>query len=188
MNKNNIRKETCLKREAMNLEEVILKSKEIKTILFNCDKFKQAKSILFYASYRNEVDTSGMISESLDSKIVLLPRIDNGNLRVCRINSLNELNCNKYGIMEPKNTLEYSSKIDLVIVPGVAFDSRGYRIGFGKGYYDRLLPKIKAENIGLAFKFQVVDFIPYGDYDVPVDMLITEQGIISCIRERQKGL
>jgi len=163
MDKNKIRREICRKRGAIGLEEVISKSKKIKTILFNCDKFKQAKSILFYASYRNEVDTSDMISESLGSKTVLLPRIDNGNLRVCRINSLNELSSDKHGIMEPRTKEGYSSKIDLVIVPGGAFDRRGYRIGFGKGYYDKPMPKIKTENIELAFEFQVVDFIPCRD-------------------------
>ncbi|MFH0831287.1 MAG: 5-formyltetrahydrofolate cyclo-ligase [archaeon] len=188
MEKSKIRRDISKMRDKMPLQEVLSKSAIIKDLLFGCEKFIKAKSVLFYASFKNEVSTKNMIYNSLESKIVLLPKIQGNTLSIHRIDYLEELCPNKYGILEPREKDAYDSFVDLAIVPGVAFDNRGYRIGSGRGYYDRLLKEIKPDNIGFAFSFQVVDSVPYLEYDVPVDTLITEQGIINCIKERQKSL
>ena len=85
-----------------------------------------------------------------------------------------------YGILEPVKIIEKSpNKIDLIIVPGIGFDKRGNRLGHGKGYYDKLLRKLKTIKIGLAFELQIVDQIPTDENDVPVDLIITEERIIN---------
>ena len=88
----------------------------------------------------------------------------------------------KFGIPEPMELMKVSYKsIDAVIVPGVAFDKNGYRIGFGFGHYDKFLKKTPhAVKIGLAFEFQIVDSVPKEEHDVPVDFIITEKRVIDC--------
>src|SRR5690606_25232452 len=94
--------------------------------------------------------------------------------------SLEELSPGTFGVMEPPEKEEIVLKdIDVVVVPGVAFDRNGYRIGYGAGYYDNFLPKLKsdAKNIAVAFEMQLRDLIPVESHDVKMDMIITEQGI-----------
>lgn len=188
MKKEEIRKRISAARGMLPPEEVISKSASIKNLLFGCDNFIKAKSVLFYASFKNEVSTKNMIQDSLESKIILLPKIQGNIISIHKINSLDELCPNRYGILEPGEKEAYEPPVDLTIVPGVAFDSKGHRIGYGGGYYDKILKEIKSENIGLAFSLQIIDFVPYLGYDVPVDTLITEHEIINCIKERQKSL
>ncbi len=97
--------------------------------------------------------------------------------------SWKELSIGSYGILEPRTEKIRKTRvedIDLIIVPGVAFDKKGNRIGHGKGYYDRLLDKTNATKIGLAFEFQLLKEIPTDKHDLPIDILITEKRIIKC--------
>jgi len=178
-----------LKKIRMNLskEEVFEKSEKIKKNLFEMDDFKRADNVLFYVSYDNEVITHKMIKEYLSSgKEVFVPVTDKENrcLNISRLERWGDLVVGAYDILEPKKECvkELSiDLIDLVVVPGVAFDESGNRLGHGMGYYDGFLKKSdKMVSIGLAFEFQVVDFVPFEKHDVPLDKIVTEKRVIDC--------
>jgi len=183
--KENIRKQIKEKRRKQSKEENRKKSKEIKERLFSLKEYKEAEAILFYISYNGEVFTHDMILESFYKKNIIVPvsNKQDSSLTLSHLKSWEELSIGSYGILEPR--IEKIRKtnvedIDLIIVPGVAFDEKGNRLGHGKGYYDRLLKKTNALTIGLAFEFQIVDNIPTNKHDRPVDIIITEKRTINC--------
>jgi 5-formyltetrahydrofolate cyclo-ligase len=181
--KEKLRKEIKEKRRRQSKEENRKKSKEIKEKLFGLKEYMDAKTVLFYVSYDGEVFTHDMIKEALDDKKVVAPisNKEDCSLSLSILDSWNDLEEGSYGILEPrKDCIKEISidELDLIIVPGVAFDLNGNRLGHGKGYYDRLLEKTKAISIGLAFEFQIVKNIPTDRNDVPVDLIITENRMI----------
>ena len=173
------------KRNNLSKADVILKSEKIKKSLFELDLFKNSKTVLFYVSYGNEVYTHDMIKESMNmGKIVVVPKSNTADysLTLSELKSWDDLKLGAYNILEPKIGLIKEvdvGLIDIIVVPGVVFDFLGNRIGHGKGYYDRLLNS--ADNIlsiGLAYQFQVVDFIKSEKHDKRVDFIITDEKII----------
>jgi len=166
---------------------ILKKSHKIKKRLFKLKEFNQAHTVLFYISYNNEVFTHDMIKESIKKdKCVIVPVSDKENrkLILSELKNWDYLNPSSYGILEPrKEHIKEASlnMIDIIIIPGVAFDERGYRIGHGKGYYDRLLINSKkAIHIGLAFEFQLINYLPTETHDIKVDKIITEKRTITC--------
>lgn len=134
------------------------------------------KTILLYHSMPDEVYTHDIIQELINhGKVVLLPTVVGAELELHEFVSND--NChieNTYSIQESDGPLftDYDS-IDLAIIPGMAFTKKGHRLGRGKGFYDRLLPKIKCPLLGLAFPFQIVDTIPCEEHDVLLDYVIS---------------
>ncbi|MBN1157117.1 5-formyltetrahydrofolate cyclo-ligase [Candidatus Woesearchaeota archaeon] len=181
--KSAIRKQLLERRNSISSEGILRKSKKIKRLLFRLPEYKKAKSVLFYVSKSKEVCTIEMIKEALKEKTVAVPKTDKKNkkLILSKIKSLGELKEGCFGILEPVkiNKIEMY-EIDLIIVPGVAFDRECRRIGHGHGYYDRLLSKAKAPKIGLALESQIVDRIPAEPHDVEVNKVVTEERIIEC--------
>jgi 5-formyltetrahydrofolate cyclo-ligase len=165
------------KRNRLSKEEVIKKSKIIKGKLFNSEEYKKAKIIMFYASFGSEVNTLDMIKESLKNKTICIPIVKNNIIIASKIKNIEELDKkNKYGIFEVSVIEKINTKdIDLVVVPGIAFDKRNHRIGYGKGYYDNFLKKFKNKKIGLAFNLQVLEIIPNDEWDVKLDEVISDQ-------------
>jgi 5-formyltetrahydrofolate cyclo-ligase len=95
-----------------------------------------------------------------------------------------------YGAAEPRSPDDVPPEsIDVVVVPGLAFDRQGYRVGYGRGYYDRFLPRTRADarRVGIAFSMQTVEDVPHGDADQPVDSLMTEIETICCRAERARA-
>ena len=112
-------------------------------------------------------------------KTVLLPKVMNGDLRLYRCDSTSGLKRGYMGIYEPVDSLTLE-QIDIVAVPGVAFDRRGYRLGYGKGFYDRMLAGISAKiTVGIAFNAQIVDFAPHEEHDIVMDAVLTEKEIVA---------
>ncbi len=183
--KEKLRKEIKEKRIKQTKEENRKKSKEIKEKLFGLKEYRDAKIALFYVSYNGEVFTHDMIKEALNEKKIAVP-ISNKKeqtLIISKLNNWEDLIESSYGILEPKKEKIKKisiEEIDLIIVPGIAFDLKGDRIGHGKGYYDRLLKNTNAPIIALAFEFQIIKSIPTDRNDVPVDIIITEKRIIKC--------
>jgi 5-formyltetrahydrofolate cyclo-ligase len=185
--KKEIRSTILKKRHSMLFSEVVEKSERIKEQVFHMDEFKDAKTILFYVSYDNEVYTHEMIKESLErKKHVVVPKIDK-NSRTILCSSLtkwDDLVAGAYNILEPRQEClkEVSPEsIDLIVIPGIAFDCQGNRIGHGMGYYDKLLKKkINGQHLGLAFEFQIVERILSEKHDVQVEKIVTEKRIITC--------
>lgn len=149
--------------------------------LFDTEWYTRAKNILCYSSYNSEVDTNAVISDILENdKNLYLPRciVPKHELKICPVTCVDELRKGAYGIIEPQNEGVSAEIIDLVIVPVVAFNQNRMRIGYGAGYYDRLLSKCNAHTIGLAFSVQQTNFDSFEITDVPLDMIITEREVL----------
>lgn len=176
-----LRKESLEKRDLLQKEDIIGKSKAIKEKLFLLSEFINAKTIAFYVSKGSEVFTHNIIKELLGEKRILVPKVLDNEIVFSEIDNFNELKPGKFDILEPVEIKEANhNEIDLIIVPGIAFDKKGHRIGYGYGYYDKILKKINCKKIGLVFSLQIVDKIPKEDYDVAVDKVITEEMVIDC--------
>ena len=159
-------------------EERTKKSQEAGAKLFDLEEFKKAKTVMFYLSYKGEVRTEEMIEKTLAmSKTVVVPTCDleHRELLACKIGPKEKLVPGTYGVPEPSVKRPVSLEdIDLVVVPGVAFDKQGNRLGRGKGYYDRCLNRLpsKAYTVGLAFDFQILPSVPTTASDYAVDEVI----------------
>lgn len=142
--------------------------------------YKKARSVLFYLPIHGEVDITGIFEKDKKKKLFILPRINGDKLDLHEISDLQHTAKGKFSILEPKKTLRKISPqaIDLVLIPGVVFSNDGHRIGYGKGFYDRLLKKTSCPKIGIAYHFQIVKNIPGEPHDVPMDIIVTEKKIL----------
>lgn len=181
-----LRKEILEKRDSIPVAERKKKDKLIKFNLFNLSEFEMAKILLFYVSFRSEVDTISMIEESLQvNKRIIVPKVNKGThlLRLYEIKDLKELSRGFMGIPEPNlpdDRIRDIKDIDLSIIPGIAFDHYGNRLGYGTGYYDILFSntKYKIPIVALAYEEQIIDSIPYESHDIKVDIIVTDKQII----------
>lgn len=147
------------------------------------DSFKNARRILLYHSLADEVSTAQLLQKFHLSKELFLPVIEGYEIVPIRFTGSEKMIEGPYGIFEPhgEKMPQETYEFDLIVVPGVAFDREGNRLGMGKGYYDRFLKKCKnAVLVSLAFDFQVVDKIPTASYDVPVSQIFTPNETILC--------
>jgi len=179
--KKSLRESMLEKRNSLSKEEIAEISIKIKENLFGLDEFKKSKVVMFYVSFNNEAYTHDMIKESFKSKLVVVPKTLNNEIEPSIIIDFEQLiPSGKFGILEPIEAAKINIKnIQAVIVPGIAFDKNGHRLGFGFGYYDKFLAKVpKALKIGLAFDFQIVDNLPIEGHDAPVDLIVTDREII----------
>lgn len=182
-----LRKELLSKRDNLREKEIEVKSVMIKGRLFNLSEFRDANFILFYAAFRNEVKTESMIKEALLSgKRVALPIVSKkkDRLLISEIKDYDkELAPGAYNIPEQKEKyqkLKLFHEVDLVILPGVGFDEKGNRLGYGGGFYDRLLSETdhRVTLIGLAYEIQITPRIHRSPHDVRVDKIVTEKRVI----------
>jgi 5-formyltetrahydrofolate cyclo-ligase len=150
--------------------------------------FQTAATVLFFAPLPTEVDLWPLLEESFGTeKIVALPRFDSTSQSyiACRVQSLrDEIISGQFSIREPhKNCAEIPSReIDLILVPGIAFDLHGRRLGQGKGFYDRLLTGIRGVKCGIAFDEQIVEKIPIEPHDVRMDFILTPTRCVEIAR------
>ena len=179
--KETIRKESLRILKNQDRKEGLRKSGIIKKKLFSLPEFKKAGLVMFYASKPEEVDTSDMIREALEmGKRVALPRCTGqGDIVPKEIKEIHaDLEKSSFGIYEPRQSQEdvRLEEIDLVVVPGVAFDKKQNRLGRGKGYYDRFLKKLpkKTFRAGLSFRLQITENLPKDLQDIPVSKVITD--------------
>lgn len=149
--------------------------------------YQQCRSVMFYVATADETATAGLIEDALHrGKEVYAPLLGNkyGEMSAAVIGSLQDLIVGKYGLKMPKPdsaTLAAGESIDLVVVPGVAFDRTGNRLGMGAGYYDRFFSRTRhAVRLGLAWGCQVVAAVPCEPHDIRMHYLLTETGIIAC--------
>ncbi len=181
--KNQLKQLILENRNSLTKDEIIEKSRQIEERLFNFNKYKESKAIMFYVSINSEVHTHEMIQKALLDKRVIVPKVVHHEIEPSIVLDFDSLiPSGKFGILEPIEAMKIAYKnIDLVLVPGIAFDKQGHRIGYGFGYYDKFLAKVpKAIKIGLAYDFQIIDDVPKEEHDVPVDFIVTEKRIIEC--------
>jgi len=190
MNKEEIRRKILNKRLSLSSKDIRDKSRQVFLNLAETVEYINSQNIMFYVATRSEVQTEEMIKMSIKmGKNVFVPIIlpECINLAPSKIFDFDiELEKGKKGILEPKK--EYyrlfpSENIDLIIVPGVAFDLRGNRIGRGFGYYDNFLRKVRSsvKIVALAFEMQIVKKIPNDKNDIQVNKIITEKRTINSI-------
>ena len=181
-----IRKSILKIRDQIPLDIRDQKNLRIRETLLSLPEFLSAKTILFYASFRSEVETHSLIREALAmGKRLVLPKVDAENhaLILYEIKDIHELAPGYMGIPEPDLPDERSAvidDIDLAIIPGAAFDLTGSRLGYGAGYYDNLLLGRRSGTpiLSLAYEEQLVDAIPAEKHDVRVDMIVTDKKVI----------
>ena len=141
--------------------------------------WKNAATVLFFAPLPDEADVWPLLEKSVaGGKIVGLPRFDpaDQSYAVCRVQNLrSEIALGQFGIREPKpGCVEMAlSRLDLILVPGVAFDLHGRRLGRGRGFYDRLLTEITGLKCGIALDEQIADEVPAGEHDQQMDFILT---------------
>ena len=176
-----IRKEIVSLLRNQKEEDRLRKSLVIQKKFFSTTEFQKAKTILFYASFDGEVETFDMMRQAQrHRKNIALPYImkESKTIVPILIDSLEEdLEIGLYGIKQPKYDEIRSvhvDKLDLVVVPGLAFDKKNHRLGRGLGFYDRFLKNLPSQipSIGFAFDFQVIDHLPHQEHDVPVSLVI----------------
>lgn len=183
--KKELRKKVLNIRNQMSEEDVKNNSQEIMNKIINLSIYKQSKAVFIYMSFKNEVITSELIKKMFkDKKKVVIPYTDMVNtlLIPSEIKDENDLVLNPFGYYEPREIIKFPvEKIDLVIVPGVVFDNNLNRIGYGKGYYDRILSAVRPDvkKVAIAHDFQVLDSIPKEEHDIKMDMIITEKRVIA---------
>ncbi|MBI5888199.1 MAG: 5-formyltetrahydrofolate cyclo-ligase [Deltaproteobacteria bacterium] len=183
--KERIRRELLEKRRSMAFEDVYRMSLKIQKRLLGTRLFRGAMRLSLYSSFQNEVLTDDIFQKAAEEgKEVYYPRVVDGkdrHLAFFKVAGLHGLSPGRYDILEPPEGAQSTGPeaFDLVVVPGVAFDARGSRLGYGKGYYDRALGTFNGHIIGLAYDFQVIESeIPVESHDVRVSGIITEKRII----------
>ena len=159
-------------------------ARKIAQKLFSLPAWRRAKSVGLYVSVRSEVDTSGIIRQALaEGKKVRAPKVlSDTKIRFFEVSGAKDLKKGTFGILEPKPACKKvgCSTMDMLIVPGIVFDKKGYRLGHGLGYYDRFLPRaFRAFKVGLSYGKMIVPSLPHDGKDRPVQAVITESGIIS---------
>lgn len=187
ISKSILRDEIIKRRDAIDPRDRVKKNELIKKRLTELREFQNAEVILLYASFRSEPDTHELIKECiLKGKRIFLPRVNKKKkeLEIREINSFEHLKKNDWGIPEPDedSPLRDINEAQLIVIPGVGFDRRGGRIGYGAGYYDKLLSELKRSIpvIAIAYQEQIHKEIPLESHDRKVDMIITDQEVINC--------
>ncbi len=164
------------------------KSALILKVLLSEKVFSDASSVALYFPVNGEVDTNEIFKKCVDlEKKVFFPKTLDSDLVFLRTRNIEELAPGAFAIPEPPADAECarSNELDLVLVPGVVFDSSGNRIGYGKGFYDRFLKDIPRQmRFGLAYRFQVLETIPSHETDVKTGRIITEDGAIDCLAKQ----
>lgn len=193
MDKASVRRAMIRRRLDLDARERDRLSREAQEAVIRSEPFQRAQVLFLYAAFRGEVATDRIaVAGAAAGKRLVLPRVAmnppqlylhewNGDSSTLMVSSLR--------VPEPGPSwpLVEPGEVDLVVVPGVAFDPAGWRLGYGAGYYDRTLPAIRAGNpnavlVGLAYSFQVVSGLPVDPHDVPMDAVVTEAGWSWCRR------
>lgn len=177
--KKDIRKDVLRKRNELSMLEWDENSHKIYEKVVNHPFFLSANTIYCYVDYNREVRTREIIETAWKKqKKVAVPKIEGDDMNFYYINSFSDLSDGYRGILEPENTVEATDEFMLVIMPGVAFDKKNNRLGYGKGFYDRFLQKHKnSHTIALGFEMQIIDSVPTDEHDMRPEFLITEETI-----------
>ena len=189
--KKQMRDAVLARRDAMLPSARAVASHAIIEKLCALPRYQHAKVILTYMGFGSEIETRPFVERILiDGKIVVLPRVDRASrsLILHSVHSLSELEASKWGIREPRADTPPVplSTIEFALLPGVAFDRTGNRLGYGRGYYDKLLSTVDPtlERVAAGFCCQIVDVVPVGPLDQKIDILVTENEIINISHDR----
>ncbi|HEY6914589.1 MAG TPA: 5-formyltetrahydrofolate cyclo-ligase [Paludibacter sp.] len=177
--KKQIRQEIRLLKKSLTKDLKQAQAKAVFEKIEMLSEFKAAETILMYWSTPDELPTQAAISAWCTEKQLFLPSVNGEKMVLKRYSPNGKLVQKSLGIWEPDLSETYNGKIDLVIVPGIAFDLEKNRLGRGKGYYDRFFKKYKPLKIGVGFDFQLKHSIPVAKHDIKMDMIITPSQTVS---------
>jgi len=187
MDKESIRQDILRKRDGLSQDEVAERSEAIRKRFLRTSFYRRADTILFYFPKGKEVDTAPMIRQAMaEGKTVVLPITEPSTkaLRLCAVKDLDaDLIMGRYGIKEPSPARCRQLALDgigLIVAPAVAVDERGNRLGYGLGYYDRLLAAYKGRTAAVVYDFQVLERIPAESHDIPIGNIVTESRTVAC--------
>ena len=172
------------KRKSIAGKELI--DEKIAELFISSNLYKNADTILCYASLTDEINTDAIIKKALDDgKNVALPLCENsdGVMNFYIINGFDDLLCGHFGVREPnvkKCKMLDDSSNSVIVVPGLCFDRCGFRVGYGKGYYDRYLQNFNLYSVGLCYNNFIIDKVPADIYDKNVDFIVSEYSITVC--------
>lgn len=186
LDKRELRKETIQRRDRIPPEVRAIKDREIMERLVTYRPYTEAGTVMLFASFRTEVNTFPIIKRALqEGKKVALPRVNRSQkvLDLYYIESLEQLERGCMGIQEPvvaPERIAMAEDMEVIVLPGVAFDEHGGRIGYGGGYYDRLLDSLQNVPllVAIAYEEQIVDEIPLEPHDKRVQVIITDNRVI----------
>jgi 5-formyltetrahydrofolate cyclo-ligase len=175
--KEELRRKGLRQRSSMPEKEVKEKGRKIQEKILEITD--RDDTVMTYVSYRNEVETDLLIEKLLErNQALVVPKTSGDEMKAFRIQSMEELEENSKGIREPKDAEQISkASIDICIIPGVKFDRKGNRIGYGKGYYDRFLENFQGQKIGLTYQKLMEEKIPTDEWDIQMDKIITEENV-----------
>lgn len=174
-------------RRAIPAEEKAKLDKRISELFLASITYRYSKAVLLYAPLDDEIDVWGISKAALEAgKLVAFPRCnaEDNTMKYHIVKSLDELERSTFGILEPKAECEiydYEKNAQndhaVCIVPGVVFDKAGYRIGYGRGFYDRFLNKFEGVKVGFAYSDFIIKSVPRGRYDLACDVIVSEKGV-----------
>ncbi|MBI5223189.1 5-formyltetrahydrofolate cyclo-ligase [Candidatus Micrarchaeota archaeon] len=203
VSKSDLRLSLLKQRNSLSADQVQILSRTICDNVLLHPRFISAKIVFLYSSFGSEVSTRDLIIRAVSlGKEVYLPVLvrsivcaegidKNGNpidmtppphLAFRQFTSFSEMKIGEFGIMEPTSNLAPLKAPDLIIVPGVGFDLHGHRLGYGKGYYDRLLQNSSGYRIGIGFDFQIIDKIPDDSHDQKMDEIVSEKRNLKILK------
>lgn len=177
--KEKLRKEIATEKRKYSSEQLLKMSDEVFSVLEITGVFRDASTILIYNSMADEVSTKSFIDKWKSEKNFYLPVVKDNHLVFRKLEDNTLFEKSKIGVNEPiGDDFTNLAKVDMVIVPGTAFDRSCNRLGRGKGYYDRFLTNVKAPKVGVCFDFQLKNQIPADERDVKMDMIVGENELI----------
>jgi 5-formyltetrahydrofolate cyclo-ligase len=189
IDKDLLRKELLKRRDAIPSEVREAKNRVIRERLVSLEEIRSAKALFFFASFRSEVNTLEAVAQLLQAgKRIVLPKVERERhvLLLYEVRSIEELTAGYMEIPEPSvltgERMVDINGVDAVIIPGAGFDVAGNRIGYGGGYYDRLLSSLTRDVpvIAPAYEEQIVESVPAEPHDIKVDMIVTDRRVIKC--------
>ncbi len=183
--KQDLRARSKERRRNMKSEEKQLLDKAVADNVRRLKEYRPANTILIYMSTPIEVDTIGIIKNAwADGKRVAVPRCipDTRDMEFHYIDNLESLSVGSFSVLEPDESLPIVTDFSgcLMIVPGMHFDMKGYRIGYGKGYYDRYMVRFTGISAGICYSGELKPFLYHGRYDRHVDIVVTDKRIKTC--------
>jgi 5-formyltetrahydrofolate cyclo-ligase len=183
-----LRERVLARRDRLSAAARRARSARVLELLMALPELKTASSVMCFASFGSEVDTAPLVRWCLDQgKRVALPRVvGKRHLEAFWVGDpAADLESGSYGILEPRLSLPAASpdEIDVVIVPGSVFGRAGDRMGYGGGFYDAFLPRLRrgVPRVAVAFDLQLVDDVPQEEHDLRIDILVTERGALRCV-------
>lgn len=178
MPKRSIRTRFLAERNSRSVDFCSDSSRKIQQQLVQSELFLRASTVALYSPIRNEVHTSLVAEKALEgNKTLLYPRVRDEELEFLEVTELSDLAPGAFGVLEPcQGRVLPVAQIELIVVPGVVFDQRGHRLGYGRGFYDRTLSCCgeNCSKVGFAYDFQLVKDLPSAEHDEKLSVLITE--------------